>query len=129
MPEQPLYALTISQPWASLIADGVKLLENRTWSTHYRGPLAIHAGKGTQFLTRSELKAYPTGAIVAIAQLVDVVHVSEIHDGSYPIAAEQQEHAQGPFCWVLRDIQKLDTPAPCSGMLGLWVVRPEILEI
>lgn len=129
MPEQPLYALTISQPWASLIADGVKLLENRTWSTHYRGPLAIHAGKGTQFLTRSELKAYPTGAIVAIAQLVDVVHVSAINDGSYPTSAEQQEHAQGPFCWVLRDVQKLDTPAPCSGTLGLWVVRPEILEI
>lgn len=38
-------ALTIRQPWASLIAAGVKTIETRSWSTEYRGPLAIHAGK------------------------------------------------------------------------------------
>lgn len=38
-------ALTIRQPWASLIAHGVKTIETRSWSTEYRGPLAIHAGK------------------------------------------------------------------------------------
>lgn len=38
-------ALTIRQPWASLIAHGVKTIETRSWSTKYRGPLAIHAGK------------------------------------------------------------------------------------
>ena len=36
--------LTIRQPWASLIAAGVKTIETRSWSTRYRGPLAIHAG-------------------------------------------------------------------------------------
>lgn len=38
-------ALTIRQPWASLIAHGVKTIETRSWSTEYRGPLAIHAGR------------------------------------------------------------------------------------
>lgn len=38
-------AITIRQPWASLIAAGVKTIETRSWSTKYRGPLAIHAGK------------------------------------------------------------------------------------
>lgn len=38
-------ALTIRQPWASLIAHGVKTIETRSWSTKYRGPLAIHAGR------------------------------------------------------------------------------------
>lgn len=38
-------ALTLHQPWASLIALGVKTIETRSWSTKYRGPLAIHAGK------------------------------------------------------------------------------------
>ena len=38
-------ALTIRQPWASLIAAGMKTIETRSWSTKYRGPLAIHAGK------------------------------------------------------------------------------------
>ena len=38
-------ALTILQPWASLIACGAKKIETRSWGTKYRGPLAIHAGK------------------------------------------------------------------------------------
>ena len=37
-------ALTIRQPWASLIALGVKTIETRSWPTRYRGPIAIHAG-------------------------------------------------------------------------------------
>ncbi len=48
-------ALTISQPWASLIAEGVKTIETRSRSTKYRGPLAIHAGKvGASFQTQLE---------------------------------------------------------------------------
>lgn len=38
-------ALTIRQPWASLIALGVKTIETRSWPTNYRGPVLIHAGK------------------------------------------------------------------------------------
>lgn len=38
-------ALTVRQPWASLIALGVKTIETRSWSTAYRGPLVIHAGQ------------------------------------------------------------------------------------
>lgn len=37
-------ALTLRQPWASLIGCGVKTIETRSWSTRYRGPIAIHAG-------------------------------------------------------------------------------------
>ena len=37
-------ALTIMQPWASLIACGAKTIETRSWPTKYRGPIAIHAG-------------------------------------------------------------------------------------
>lgn len=36
--------LTIKQPWASLIAHGIKDIENRTWKTNYRGRILIHAG-------------------------------------------------------------------------------------
>lgn len=39
-------ALGLDQPWASLIAAGIKTIETRDWSTTYRGPLAIHANKG-----------------------------------------------------------------------------------
>jgi hypothetical protein len=38
-------AITIYQPWASLIAVGAKRFETRSWSVSYKGPVAIHAGK------------------------------------------------------------------------------------
>lgn len=37
--------ITLHQPWASLVALGVKTIETRSWPTKHRGPLAIHAGK------------------------------------------------------------------------------------
>lgn len=39
-------ALTLTQPWATLVAIGAKQIETRSWKTDYRGPLAIHAAKG-----------------------------------------------------------------------------------
>ncbi len=39
-------ALSLTQPWAQLVALGAKRIETRSWSTRYRGPLAIHAAKG-----------------------------------------------------------------------------------
>ena len=39
-------ALSLTQPWATLVAMGAKRIETRSWATSYRGPLAIHASKG-----------------------------------------------------------------------------------
>jgi len=39
-------AITLTQPWATLVAIGAKQIETRPWSTSYRGQLAIHAAKG-----------------------------------------------------------------------------------
>jgi activating signal cointegrator 1 len=41
-----LKALTLTQPWATLIAIGAKRIETRSWSTDYHGQIAIHAAKG-----------------------------------------------------------------------------------
>jgi len=38
-------ALTLYQPWATLVAIGAKRIETRSWKTNYRGPLAIHVSK------------------------------------------------------------------------------------
>ncbi len=81
-------ALSIWQPWATLIAHGLKRIETRSWETRYRGPLLIHAArKWTRELKslchrepfRTALTAIgydspdlmPFGAIVAVAELVD----------------------------------------------------------
>ena len=43
--KQEKVALSIRQPWAWLIVNGYKHVENRTWSTRFRGQFLIHAGK------------------------------------------------------------------------------------
>lgn len=93
--------LTLWQPWASLIAVGAKTFETRSWTTGYRGPIAIHAAKrfpgdaqdlvyrepfrehlekylygvagtGPSFYSIMAMKLLPLGAIVAVADLTKV---------------------------------------------------------
>lgn len=68
-------ALTLHQPWASLVACGVKTIETRSWSTSYRGPLAIHAAvkvpRLPRFPTRKSQRTEPTAADVAVHELDD----------------------------------------------------------
>ena len=135
-------ALTISQPYASLIASGDKWIENRFWSTHYRGLLAIHAGKGSQYLYRHELAQYPTGAIVAVATLLGCVDRHRLlrNGNSRRLAHEPalggrrtwaelaaHPHAEGPYCWVLADVTAIE-PVPCGGAQSLWTPSPEIID-
>lgn len=91
-------ALSLTQPWATLIAHGAKRIETRSWATSYRGPLAIHASKNLPGwvgdIVRSEpqfanalgdlfdphgrvLGDLPRGCIIAIAELVSVKRIAE----------------------------------------------------
>ena len=45
MTDLPEFALSIRQPWAWLIVNGWKDIENRSWPTRFRGSVLIHAGK------------------------------------------------------------------------------------
>lgn len=54
--------LTLTQPWATLVAIGAKKLETRSWATPYRGPLAIHAAKGLADMTETEFARLCNGA-------------------------------------------------------------------
>jgi hypothetical protein len=74
--------ISIRQPWASLIVSGVKDVENRTWSTRYRGPVLIHASRTADKISDDEFQsrfgmalpaAAPRGGVVGIAEIVDCV--------------------------------------------------------
>jgi hypothetical protein len=94
-------ALSLWQPWASLVAEGIKTIETRSWGTRHRGPLAIHASKRTpvevggwvpERMGRSspwvirrapgepgdglETHPVPLGAVVATCVLLDVLPVA-----------------------------------------------------
>lgn len=117
-------ALTICQPYAELIARREKPIENRTWPTAYRGQIAIHAGKSRDWLDDVDEEYHPNmafGAVVAIANLVDCLRVERL-----PENLRGNEHANGPWCFVLRDVRRLAKPIPWRGAQGLWDVPAEL---
>ena len=116
-------ALTICQPYAELIARGEKPIENRTWPTSYRGLLFIHAGKSLDWLGPEDGANYPGmafGAFVATARLVDCVRVEQL-----PADLATNEHANGPWCWILEHVTRI-TPIPFRGAQGLWDVPNDL---
>lgn len=132
-------ALTIIQPWASLIVRGHKGVENRTWSTSYRGRLLIHAGKksldplGVSLADQLKISLpddLPTGAIIGECELVDCVPVRSLtirdlfEEKDKPI----DPFAFGPICWVLKNAKSYAEPIPCRGAQGLWIPPAELLS-
>ncbi len=145
-------AISLHQPYASLV--GIKKTETRSWSTSYRGPLAICAAKRWTLRERDAWEHHaalfgdrfprpkcvdltarryvgdlpPLGCVVALAQIVDVVQF----DATTPFAWANQpdDYACGDFTpgrygWLLADVRKLSTPLPIKGRQGLWTLTPE----
>jgi hypothetical protein len=112
-------AISIRQPWAWLIIAGKKDIENRSWSTNHRGPLAIHAGLGRATRSLSEIQRYfavripedelQRGGLIGTIEVVDVV------------TKHKSKWFEGPFGWVLRDPQPVRF-VPMSGKLGFFNV-------
>lgn len=113
-------ALTVRQPWALLIVNGTKTIENRTWATSYRGPLYIHAGNKLHDVPRETIQRryriridpdhMQFGGIIGVVDLIDIVRRSS------------SPWFEGPFGWVLRN------PRPISfvrmpGQQGLFQVE------
>jgi activating signal cointegrator 1 len=116
-------ALTIKQPWAELIASGDKRVENRNWRTHYRGDIAVHAGIDRTLcrdLDQGYIDYMDFGAVIAIVEIVDCVQIDDPAAlEKYPWL-EDDEYAEGPWCWILVDVRRLDEPIKVKGALGLW---------
>jgi hypothetical protein len=129
-PTDTLKCLSIQQPWMWLIVNGYKDIENRDWTTRYRGPVLLHAGArldadwfeidGT--LTNAHpmrnvvpdmperQSLYPIKSIVGMATLIDVVEQS-----SSPWFV-------GRYGFVFMDAKPLKEPIPYSGSLKLFDV-------
>jgi len=129
-----LRALTIRQPWASLIMAGVKRIENRSYRPRCLGELpawvAIHAGLGFDKQPDSDRAQieylwqecpgwtsadYPTG-ILGLARIDRVTGaVGGIFGG-------------GPVCWHIGAGARLHHPIPHRGALGLWRVPDDVAD-
>ena len=94
-------AITLWQPWASLLGCGAKKYETRSWATSYRGPIAIHAAKkefNTDVYLDRELQwladglnlpdiysfnILPLGCVIATAQLVACHEIVKDNFGNF----------------------------------------------
>lgn len=149
MRPQEMRGLSVTQPWASLIAIGAKRIETRSWSVPYRGLVAIHASKkfpkaeralcwGDPFRTAlmeggldGNDDHLPLGMVIAVGTLTDVwstdgmVAVNAMRPAGFDELLTPKERAFGDysprrFGWVLRNVVALKTPVPAKGALGLW---------
>jgi hypothetical protein len=119
--------LSLKQPWAWAVATGRKRVENRTWSTRYRGSVYIHASSkfdrdAAEWLTR-EVRLTPPddltqSAIVAVADLTAIVTRRE--------AARFGKWFFGPYGFVLTNTQALTRPVSVKGKLGLSRVPKQL---
>ena len=141
-------ALTLHQPWATLIADGVKTIETRSW----RPPaaligqgIAIHAGKrlianywlngpirGAMYRGHGAYwrQRIPRGAVVCTARLSWACQVGGFEDDDHvwvrvsPSSLIREDpygdFGVGRWLWFLEDIEPVDPPVPARGRQGLW---------
>lgn len=120
--------LTIKQPWATLIMQGDKRFEFRSWPVKYRGELLIHAGKTIDKKSAERLKKYlpeklPTGQILGKVKLVDCIKCDE-NFKSVCMKENEDIYAKSPFdesyAWQLTDVEVFKEPIVVNGKLSLW---------
>ncbi len=129
--EGEMKVITIKQPWATLIAEGYKEYEFRTWKTKYRGEILIHAGKGLDKTNLERFKYlnldYPIGKIIAKATITDCVkvddHLREILAKRDPIVykgiVSKTSNNWDGYGFKLENVEKV-VSIEVNGKLGLW---------
>lgn len=122
-------AITVWQPWATLLAIGTKQYETRSWATSYRGPIAIHAGKQIQIpfgnaainkLNNHNISALdlPLGAVIATAKLVNCWRVEDLNPSKDEMLLG--DWTPGRYAWELANVKLLPEPIPAKGHQRLW---------
>lgn len=120
----PRKALSVKQPWASLIAWKAKTLEVRSWRTKYRGPLTIVSSQSPEYPQKMILEmeeesgmAFPNGVAICTANLVDV------RPGKKSDKKTALCDPTGQFVWVLEDVVHVLHNFPVKGRLGIFDLK------
>lgn len=143
-------AITVWQPWASLLATGKKHIETRAWRTNYRGEILIHAAKKPYsqvelMIPREDRKLIenalrlkyidwkervPTSVIVGKANLVNCVLIdettSELIKEQHPDEYAFGDFTPGRYAWVMESPVLFKEPIPTKGKQGLWNWEGEV---
>ena len=103
-------ALSIKEPWASLINSGKKTIETRTWHTNYRGAILLCASKSP--------KGPLSGLAFASANLVDCRPMTKADEIKAACPIYPKAHS-----WILQDITPLTRYFSVKGQLGIFEVE------
>ena len=121
--------ITIKEPYATLIAEGLKEYEFRTWKTKYRGDILIHSGKTPNKENKERFKnrnlKYNEGHIIAKATITDCVEVDdklikELQKKDKEVYKNLSiERDKKLFGFKLENVEKIK-PIEANGKLSLW---------
>lgn len=121
--------ITLKQPWASLVANGLKKYEFRKMNYSYRGKILIHAGKGIDKEAMERVKKYgleyPQKQIIAEVEIEDCIKVDDefnkfINDLNSPIYGTKNRDG---YAWKLKNIKKISNGKKISGKQGIWYIN------
>lgn len=138
-------AISLHQPWATLIMLGYKHYETRSWQTSHRGPVAIHAAKHNSeeyrqlCATDPEISAIlakhgltydtlPLGALLGTCQVGEMHRTEQMTELSTTELA-CGDYEAGRWAWTLYDVQALVRPVQCRGFQQLWTVPADYLPM
>ena len=124
-------ALSLTQPWATLVISGRKKFETRGWATGYRGQVAIHASKGMPGWAKEAARdfgldpdALPRGAVLGTVNIVAVAPTREVRDqlrwADDNLELAYGDYDDGRWAWQLVMPRAFADPVPATGALGLW---------
>jgi hypothetical protein len=116
--------LSVKQPWTSLIADGEKTIEVRTWSTRHRGPLLIAASASPADLICTidgEDHPLPAGRMICTVELLDCRPMTP-----QDAKAAYCKYWPGAVAWLLGNARHVK-PSPIKGRLNLFETPPELI--
>lgn len=128
-------AITIKQPFASLIIEGYKEYEFRTWRTKFRGDILIHAGKGVDKKAMEKYKHLvsdcPSGCMLGIVKITDCIKIDDearemLKDNIVYDNVVNNKDWDG-FGFKIESIRKVEN-TPANGKLSLWDFEGEIIK-
>lgn len=125
--------LSLTEPYATLIKEGKKLVETRSWKTNYRGEIFIHASMTK--ISKSDLEDSSLmnlvnnvnmsfGNIICSCNLVDCVYMTEEYVKNMKKENKEEyicgDYSVGRYAWILEDVKVLKNPIKAKGQLGIW---------
>ncbi len=123
--------ISIKEPFATLIANGIKKIETRSWKTNYRGELFIHASgkqlakefiKNDFVLDLIKNMDMNYGNIICKCNLVDCIYMDEQflnYIKQNQIEYNLGEYKLGRYAWIIEDVEPI-YPISAKGRLNLW---------